>query len=603
MTRSQDIAVRGPAGAWFLAPSGVFIPRHAVIGRRPRSQAARQLKYWKVQPGARDLLGLSDGADAAKALLARCSMVRTVDVLVRAALMLANTPYPQTMSTQRFLAPAFFDEPFLKKVDTWITQHDRNGDTYLFSDKQLLIATILALSAPRTPKADFPNSGSLSWIGDALLHVVNDFNEILTVTPDKAPTRSPEERRLLVEFVLRAGFWGADDDHRYAISRYEEMFSSIAPALKDDPEYVDVLRIFRRVTGLRLRTYLAMGLALLTVFHSATTERSGIPAFVSRRRVFRQSPLHRVGALFFREVSSRRRTFLQSIKRDVRMYGNPAENFLEAERHPLVCIGRDSAYCVNLRFLERKFASGVHHIVFRGCSADERLRYLPFFGRVFERYVGQVCASTFGDRFVPSFKYGQPEREAGDGWIIYPQRAILLEAKSTRFSVPVRLSGDLGQFEEAFRNSVVRAARQLHRVINDFRAGQFQVAGFGHAQLPRIIPVVITLDHVPLDHFLSQYLNDLLNAEALLSQPGVAGLTLLSIKNVEHIEGAIGTGANFADLIEERLNSNVWRTWPFSNFMVDRFPGGFNVSKRTVERYQRLLRHSALAVLNAKLQP
>jgi len=343
------------------------------------------------------------------------------------------------MAIQRFLAPAFFEADFLKKVDEWIANHHREGDTYLFSEKQLLIATILALDVPRGPKRKFPDEGSLTWIGQALLHIVNDFNPILETTPDAAATRPPEERRLLVEFVLRSGFFGADDDHRYAISRYDEMFSSIAPGLTGDPEYVDVLGIFRRVTGLKLRTYLAMGLALLTVFHNATQANSGVPAFVRTKRLFARSAVRRHAALFFREVSRRRRAFISSVRRDINAYGNPTENFLEAERHPLVCTRKDSAYCINLKFLEKKFGAGIHHIVLRGCSEEQRKSYLSFFGRVFEQYVHRVCRGTFGDRFVPGFKYGKPEREAADGWILYPERAIILEAKSTRFTVPVVL--------------------------------------------------------------------------------------------------------------------------------------------------------------------
>jgi hypothetical protein len=79
--------------------------------------------------------------------------------------------------------------------------------------------------------------------------------------------------------------------------------------------------------------------------------------------------------------------------------------------------------------------------------------------RVFEQYVQQTLERTFTrDRFLRGFKYGRDQREAADGWIIYPGAAIVIEAKSARFTLDTRLSGRLGSFERTFRDSILRGA-------------------------------------------------------------------------------------------------------------------------------------------------
>src|SRR5262249_28377940 len=141
-----------------------------------------------------------------------------------------------------------------------------------------------------------------------------------------------------------------------------------------------------------------------------------------------------------------------------------------------------------------------------------------------------------------------------DGWIIYPGAAVLIEAKSARFTLDTRLSGSLGSVERMFRDSIIGGARQLNRVIEDFRAGAFRVQGQGPAQLPALYPILVTLEYVPLEHFLSEYIRRLLEADNLLQQPGVRRLVLLPVKEVEQIEGIIATGANFADVLQEYVD-------------------------------------------------
>jgi hypothetical protein len=257
---------------------------------------------------------------------------------------------------------------------------------------------------------------------------------------------------------------------------------------------------------------------------------------------------------------------------------------------------------VNLHFLERKFASGLHHIVLDALPEAQRLRYFAFFGKVFEQYVQRVCEQTFGrDRFVHGFKYGQDQREAADGWIVYPDAAIIVEAKSARLGLDTRLSGRLGSFERTLRDTILRGAQQLSRVIDDFRNDRFRVVGQGPDQLRVIYPVLVTLEYVPLEHFLADYVRRLLEGSGLLRQPNVRPLVLLPIKEVEQIEGVISTGASFAALIQEYVDHPQWREWPFSNFRFNRFPDGVPMNTAVLTRIQGLMVRAGYQLFGARL--
>lgn len=205
------------------------------------------------------------------------------------------------------------------------------------------------------------------------------------------------------------------------------------------------------------------------------------------------------------------------------------------------------------------------------------------------------------DRFIRGFKYGRDQREAADGWIIYPGSAIVIEAKSARFTLDTRLSGRLGSFERTFRDSILKGAQQLDRVINDFRAGAFTVAGLGPDQLRVLFPVLVTLDYVPLGHPLTEYVRNTIGEAGLLRQPTVRPLVLVPVKDVEHIEGIVSTGASLADLLQEYIDHPQWREWSFGNFWFNKFPGGVPINPAVLKRIRGLIARAGYQLFGARL--
>ena len=86
-----------------------------------------------------------EGLARARRLLTRYAIAPTMEVLSKAALILAQIPYRQMMDAQRYLAQQFFPREILDRADAWIRAHRRDGEAYLFGEQQLLLAMCLTL--------------------------------------------------------------------------------------------------------------------------------------------------------------------------------------------------------------------------------------------------------------------------------------------------------------------------------------------------------------------------------------------------------------------------------------------------------------------------
>ncbi len=505
------------------------------------------------------------------------------------------------MDAQRYLAAQFHSQEVLNKADDWIRSYRADGEAYLFGEQQLLVAmSLVALSHRSRNAMPLPKDKPYVRIGEALLHIATDLDPLEHEDPQRAAEAPADQRARFAELVLRKGFFYAQDDHRYAIGRYHEMLCEIAPTMTADPDFIDLPKLFRRTTGMKLPTYFAMGIAVLAPFRQVSRDNAHLtPTALSEHRLFSKSNLRHTAKRFFPLIACTKRYFCRELTRWRRSHGSPHYNFVAVERYPLIKIKKDMLCCLSLRFLERKFSSAIYYTLLEALPPLERERYQAFFGRVFEQYVQRVCRQTFpGDRFVPGFYYGRDQREAADGWIIYPKAAVIIEAKSARFRLATRISGGLGSFEASLRESVLKAARQLNRVIDDFRRGEFTVAGIDASMLPALFPVVVTAEHVPMDYFLSRHVEDLIGSEELLRQESVRALTILPVKDLERIEGAIAKGVTFADLLQQRLDSAVWRDWPFGNFLHDKFPTGL-IADAVLQRIRGIIRRAGYQLFGA----
>jgi hypothetical protein len=424
-------------------------------------------------------------------------------------------------------------------------------------------------------------------VGRALTHVVGFLDPL---EEQRASTSSEEDaRKSAIEAILRIGIFYNHEPYNHTISRYYEMFDHIAPRLAEDPDVIDVQGVFQRTTGIRLKTYLQLGVVLLATVHAIASRRDG-PPLLNLRAITPPRHARKLWRRFMRQIMGSQAEYRKQHRANLSRSSLPHYNFLAAENQPLIALSKRVACCLSLTFLERRFGVGIMHRVLEQMPLRESGRFRRFFGRVFEEYVRGICGRTFGELFVPGPRYGR-NLEGGDGWILYPPKAILIEAKSGSVDLDTALSGRFDGFERAFVKTILRGARQLNRVIEDFRRRRFTVGGFGPDDIRIIFPVIVGLHYLPLDKFVWNYAREQLDGALLLKQDAVRSLTIMAAKDLEQVEAS---GGGLLGLIEERLDQEAWRDAPFSNFLYEKRPaGGRSANAFLAERYKELLRGGA----------
>lgn len=572
--------------------------------RPPASTYAGQvMRYWHVYLSRKDFQGeVQPLVSICRAF--RClGIVEALNLLIKAGLLWHHTPYAETFAVQIYLANQFLSQPTRNQIDRWIRENVRDKEPWLFSEQQLLTAICFTLLYARRKDRAFLRVGPFEPLGLALLSISDHLEPLRQEIPKFETLPLPKQKQRIAEFILRNGLFYHEDDQRHHIVRHYEMFCEIAPQMETHPHFVDLNKLYRCLTGQNLSTFFTMGVALLAAFPKVTPENADKAAvFVSIRTIFRRTTLARASRKFFQEIATTRGRFRKAYRKDLNVSDITSYNFLELRRHPLVRIQRDRAFCTSLRLVIERLGVGVHHRLLASLPESERGKYLTFCGALFEEYVRRMCLRMYPDgRFVSHIRYGN-NLEAADGWIIYPGAAIVLEAKAARFTLEIFLSGSFGAFEDKFRESLLKGARQLDRTIQDFKAGLFGVGGFNATDLPTLFPVLLTLQYVPQDAFLSEFIREVLREEKLFDDASIQQLQIIHIEDLENLEGIIGSGKSLLQLLQRRIGDAALRDLPFSNFLFDHFDGELPENQHIIEKYRELLRRSAFQIFRERLR-
>ena len=468
----------------------------------PRSYADLVRRYWKVCLSSQELLNEAPNDRIAEVSLSSLPLRHCLAILSRGAFALASATHAEALQTQKGLAPVFFSREVLTRADTWVKQHPEDPDVYLFGEQQFLTAMTLAIlktkRLSRAPLTGPPFEG----LGRALSHLSGLGDPLTPDSPEFARLSPKERERAFVPFILRNGIFYDHEDYRYVVARYYDLFARIAPALNGSPEFMDLSHAFQMATGLRLETYLRFGVALLASLHLIAKNNNG-PALLNLETL--RAPYHLASAWrkFMAQIMAPVQRYRRAHRMHLGRFRTSEYNFLAAEMTPLLRLNKKVGCCLSLPLVERKFGPAIVHMIGSRLSRRDSSRFRVFLGRVFEKYVADLCARTFPSLFVPGFKYGPGDGlEAGDGWLLYPPAAVLLEVKSSYLLLETKLTGNIKGFEAYFRNTLLKAASQMTRVIDDFKAEQFQVSGLGPSIIKRIYPVILTLHYLPLEKFL-----------------------------------------------------------------------------------------------------
>lgn len=398
------------------------------------------------------------------------------------------------------------------------------------------------------------------------------------------------------------------EDFRYLAVRYRELFRILPndPGLARSVNTLDIERAFRRATGVDLLTYMCVGMAL--VIHLSETNYDLNRWFIRARTFFKDTTLgarrgQRMLKLFALPIERMRAQLLRETRTTRSAYA-----VTTLRQHPLVYARRGYLVCPSLRFLKERFTSGIYWMIADSLpKRSRRLRFFRYFGELFEEYVSRALTRMIPDggglarRLFREFPYPSARGEArtSDLMVVYGRSAVFFEVNSARLQTQTTVRGDPKAFERDAGKMIIENAKQLARVITDFRQGRFQLGETTSRDIDRIYPVIVTLQTFPQLPQVWGWLSHWMAAKGVtLGGPGVRPLQVLDSEELENLEAIVQNGHSIPDVLEAKCSSE-YREESFKNFLYygqrfNRGPGNAYL----LDRFEELLKetHERLAL-------
>lgn len=184
---------------------------------------------------------------------------------------------------------------------------------------------------------------------------------------------------------------------------------------------------------------------------------------------------------------------------------------------------------LDVAILAEKFDSGPFWRVHEHIPPDDRARFHSFWGSVFEDYINWLfgeCVDGKHNQFYPDPKYAdRPAEQVCDGIIVCGRNAVLIEYKSSTFTVGAKYGGNPKKLEGDLRKKLVgtpesrKGVYQLADAVEKLcrYENPDEIAGVDLTQVTTIFPLIITRDDLGsalgTNAFLNLHFQELINAK------------------------------------------------------------------------------------------
>lgn len=236
-----------------------------------------------------------------------------------------------------------------------------------------------------------------------------------------------------------------------------------------------------------------------------------------------------------------------------------------------------------------KVSSGLYHLLLTKLpTVKQRDGFLTFFGFVFESYVNRLLARSFPSttlarRYFPNIKDPNTGNEIADAILDYGDSLVLVEAKSTLFSLEGLVSGDPAILRQKFQDIVYDSAVQLNKLINAIKSGDLAFLGITPDRVKTYFPLVVTLQFFPGEPITYRKVQGTLLAKGLLRDNDIAPMQMVYIEDLERLEIAMASGKAIADLLRIKVTDTRLTELSFGNFLIEKAPEIVNQHNQYLE--------------------
>lgn len=496
---------------------------------------------------------------------------------------------------QLYLAKDHFDKTTFRKILQIENTSQKNTKSIrpIFTPQQILVLMKMAflLKIDGKKEVDKKNIKEIS----ILTLAVNDYLQMEKFGEEKASESEKDQQvfeSLICNFELNT-----NERFKYLLTRYNILFFELFQS-KPFKTLLPIDEFFKNATGgLDLETYFFLGFAILANFIRASRIRPSIsdPSLNEGFFLMNTSTYFRKTKAGTGELKSIYREFSADIDYFVTQFDNRKKNSKldsDYDFFPFICkplIKLRDHYCIlsSRRFLEEKITAGVywliHDYVRDNLPSRKYGDFKRIFGEVFETYIGGILKRIFptGGPFLikqvfteKEYYKGKKPYKTSDIMIFYDNEAIFVEATTSQLRIDTVLSGRMSQFQKDLERIIIDKAKQLNRVISDYKQGCFTIPDFPAKTVKKIHPLLVTLKSLPVLPPLWRGIYKVwigINAELkqknYLQQSYCERLQIISAEELEMLEPLITTGVSLIDVLKRWANDSFFCDYQLKNFI------------------------------------
>jgi hypothetical protein len=301
------------------------------------------------------------------------------------------------------------------------------------------------------------------------------------------------------------------------IARSYTMTSRFIEPFRGKLNFFDVPKLFEEAVGVPLDIYQALLFGSISRFakldelkKSQNLADFAVPESWFTKTIVPAETIKR----FFDYVSANSETFASIVAKK-----NPRTNDFTIFRDKPLFGESGKFFPLDLSLLADKFETGPFWRVHNQLEPGERENFHSFWGSLFEAYINWVLASSISgkkNQFYSDPRYaGNPTVQVCDGLVICGRSAILLEYKSSTFTVTGKYGGDPRQLDSELQSKLVGTPKSRKGVLQLVDAvdklcrpdNPEKIEGVDMYDVSTVFPLLITRDDLGSAFYMNAYLN------------------------------------------------------------------------------------------------
>jgi hypothetical protein len=417
----------------------------------------------------------------------------------------ARRGLPNRDQAQLALIRELFDEGTARKTLEYATRSRARGIT-VFHRKQCLF--ILREAMRLCP--DLPGMHPAE-IRESLAMISLMANDHVSTTSAQGAPPLDQIAALMCDFIPVT----EANELRFdlaSVTRMHKIVHEIAPARAQESVYFDIAQLFETASGLPLRTYEALSLAIMPrVLRSPVDALTHSPDYGVHVNFFEQTQLSTDQRdAFFRLLARTPEEFRSRLAGRV----TSLSDFTVFKETPFLRTD-DRLVPIDITACMEKFEATVFWTILRFLPQERKERFTSFWASVFEDYVDWLLSNSVDqslNRFYPSPRYADGGREeVCDGILIAETTAVFIECKGGFIRGDAKYGGDPGKLKAEIEKKYVtpkgvyQVAKSIAAAMN--RASFHPIEGLDLSRVTTIMPVLITRDDIGDGFFVNTYLN------------------------------------------------------------------------------------------------